>query len=107
MWKSQFARVLIFFFTLLAVANMAVFQMNQKAERKFVLSVLPFGFCLARIVSASRMRVIWTEHPLDVKLAMASSIITAAGVLLLFIVNLMLSHRMVRAYHQSSRDVMS
>ena len=90
--------VLIFLFAVGAVANMAVFQMNRKIKHKFVFSVLLFGFCLARIVSLI-VRIVWAESPLNIPLGLAANILTAAGVLLLFIVNLIFAQRMIRAYH--------
>ncbi|KAK0643677.1 hypothetical protein B0T16DRAFT_494668 [Cercophora newfieldiana] len=81
-----------------AAANMTVFQINRKHNYKFLFSGLLFGFCMARIVALS-MRIVWSAHPRDVNVGIAAQIFTAAGVLLLFITNLIFAQRIIRAYH--------
>lgn len=81
-----------------AVTNMVIFQINRKRGHKFIFSVLLFGFCMARITTLS-LRIAWAVHPLDVNLAIAAGIFVQAGVLLLFIVNLIFAQRIVRSYH--------
>jgi hypothetical protein len=81
-----------------AAANMTVFQINRKHGYKFLFSGLLFGFCMARIVALS-IRIAWSAHPRDVNVGIASQIFTAAGVLLLFITNLVFAQRIIRAYH--------
>ncbi|KAF7561769.1 hypothetical protein G7046_g2379 [Stylonectria norvegica] len=90
--------VLIAFFVGGAVFNMTVFQINRRRSHKFVLSGLLFGFCMARI-TANVLRIVWAERPTNVRVAIAASIFTNAGVLLLFIVNLIFAQRILRAYH--------
>jgi hypothetical protein len=62
------------------------------------MSVLLFGFCMARI-AALVMRIVWASRLTNVRIAIAANIFTAAGVVLLFIVNLIFAQRLVRAYH--------
>ncbi|KAK0620265.1 hypothetical protein B0T14DRAFT_480985, partial [Immersiella caudata] len=81
-----------------AAANMTVFQVNRKHGYKFLFSGLLFGFCMARIVALS-MRIAWATHPRDVNVGIAAQIFTAAGVLLLFITNLVFAQRIIRAFH--------
>ncbi|KAK0672696.1 hypothetical protein QBC41DRAFT_299352 [Cercophora samala] len=81
-----------------AATNMTIFQRNRRRSYKFFFSVLLFGFCMARIVALS-MRIVWASKPRDVNVAIASQIFTAAGVLILFITNLIFAQRIIRAYH--------
>ncbi len=79
---------------------MTIFQINRRREHKFVFSGLLFGFSMARI-AALTMRIVWASRPTNVSVLIAASVFTAAGVLLLFIVNLIFAQRIVRAYHPS------
>lgn len=62
------------------------------------MSGMMFGFCMARI-SASVLRIVWATRPKNVKIAIAANIFMAAGVLLLFIINLIFTQRIMRATH--------
>ncbi|KAK3938787.1 hypothetical protein QBC46DRAFT_355551 [Diplogelasinospora grovesii] len=90
--------VLLALFAFGAATNMTIFQLNRKHNYKFLFSGLLFGFCMARIVALS-MRIVWSTRPHDLNVAIAAQIFTAAGVLLLFVTNLVFAQRMVRAYH--------
>ncbi|KAJ6444441.1 family c-likeg-protein-coupled receptor protein [Purpureocillium lavendulum] len=90
--------VLLFLFILSAALNMTIFQINRRRGHKFVLSAVVFGFSMARI-SANVMRIVWACYPHNVSVAIAANILTNAGVLLLFIVNLIFAQRLLRAYH--------
>ncbi|KAK3985113.1 hypothetical protein QBC44DRAFT_335661 [Cladorrhinum sp. PSN332] len=85
-------------FVMGAATNMTIFQLNQRKSYKFIFSVLLFGFCMARIVALT-MRIVWATRPRDVNVGIASQIFTAAGVLILFITNLVFAQRIIRAYH--------
>ncbi|KAK5654625.1 hypothetical protein OQA88_6946 [Cercophora sp. LCS_1] len=89
--------VLLALFVGSAVLHMAIFQINMRRSHKFIFSVLLFGFSMARITALS-MRMAWASHPTNVNVAIAAGVMTAAGVLLLFLVNLMFAQRVVRAY---------
>ncbi|TPX06959.1 uncharacterized protein E0L32_011104 [Thyridium curvatum] len=90
--------VLLALFVCSAAVNMTIFQVNRRRDHKFVFSALLFGFSMARIVTLV-MRIVWACRPANVRVAIAASIFVAAGVLLLFIVNLVFAQRVVRAYH--------
>lgn len=81
-----------------AVLNMVIFQRNRRRGHKFVLSALLFGFSMARIV-ANVMRIVWAAKPKDAQIAIAAGVFTNAGVIILFIINLILVQRVLRAYH--------
>jgi hypothetical protein len=80
-----------------AALNMTIFQLNNRRGHKFILSALFFGFSMARI-SANVMRIVWANYPRNAKIAIAANILTNAGVLLLFVANLILSQRILRAH---------
>lgn len=81
-----------------AVLNMTILQLNLRRGHKFVLSGLVFGFSMARI-TANIMRIVWANYPTNASIAIAASVLTNAGVVLLFVVNLILVQRVLRAYH--------
>lgn len=90
--------VFIAIFICLAATHMTILQVNRKRGHKFILSGLLFGFCMTRIV-ASTMRIVWSTRPKNIRIAIAAQVFVAAGVLLLFIVNLIFAQRIVRASH--------
>lgn len=77
---------------------MTIFQINKRRSHKFVFSALLFGFSMARI-TALVMRIVWANYPRNANIALAANIFVAAGVLLLFLVNLIFAQRIVRSYH--------
>jgi hypothetical protein len=81
-----------------AALNMTIFQVNRRKGHKFVLSAVCFGFCMARI-NANILRIVWAVYPDNTRLAIAASIFANAGVLLLYVVNLIFLQRLVRAHH--------
>ncbi|KAK1834311.1 hypothetical protein QBC39DRAFT_398082 [Podospora conica] len=81
-----------------AILNMAIYQINRRHGYKFFFSGLLFGFCMARILALT-MRIVWAAYPTNISVAIASQIFTAAGVLLLFVTNLIFTQRILRAYH--------
>lgn len=81
-----------------AITNMTIFQINRRRDHKFIFSVLLFGFCMARILTLC-LRIGWASRPRKVNLAIAASIFVQAGVLLLFVINLVFAQRIVRSYH--------
>jgi hypothetical protein len=63
-----------------------------------MMSGLLFGFCMARIATCT-MRLVWSTHLTNVSVAIAAQILVAAGVIILFIVNLIFTQRIIRATH--------
>lgn len=90
--------VFLVLFISMAATHMTIFQLNRRRDHKFLFSVLLFGFCMARVVALST-RMAWATHPASISIAIAAGIFTQAGVLLLFVVNLLFSQRILRAYH--------
>ena len=90
--------VLLFLFMLSAAMHMIVFRVNLRRDHKFIFSAIMFGFSMARI-SACVMRIVWANRQDNVNIAIASNVLTNAGVILLFIVNILFAKRIVRGYH--------
>lgn len=90
--------VLIAIFLTGAVLNMTLWKRNGKKGHNFLLSAVVFYFCFARIV-ASILRIAWATRPDNIRISIAASILFNAGVLILFVVNLIFLQRLVRAYH--------
>ncbi|KPM39791.1 hypothetical protein AK830_g6785 [Neonectria ditissima] len=90
--------VLLGFFVCGAILNMTIFQLNKRRSHKFVLSGLLFGFCMARI-TANVLRIVWASNPSNARIAIAAQVFVNAGVVLLFVVNLIFAQRILRAYH--------
>lgn len=84
-----------------AVAHMTIFQLNMRRGHKFIMSGMMFGFCMARIVTCI-MRIVWATRPRNVSIAIAAQVFVAAGVVLIFIINLIFAQRIIRAAHPNS-----
>jgi hypothetical protein len=77
---------------------MTILQVNLHRGKKFIMSGLLFGFCMARITTMT-MRLVWCTYATNIHIAIAAQIFVAAGVILLFIINLIFAQRIVRASH--------
>ena len=60
-----------------------------------------FGFCMSRLVTMI-LRIVWATRPTNIRLGIAANVFVYAGVLLLFVVNLIFAQRIVRAWHPNS-----
>lgn len=88
--------VLLLFYIGGAVSNMTIFQRNRRRQHKFVPSALLFGFCMARILTCC-LRIGSAMKPQNISLAIAASIFVNAGILIVYIVNLIFAQRILRA----------
>jgi hypothetical protein len=79
-----------------AAANMTILQRNRRRAHKFLLSGLLFGFCMARCVACA-LRIAWATRARHAPLAIAAQVFVSAGVVLLFVANLIFAQRVVRA----------
>lgn len=93
--------VFLVLFLLAAAAHMTILQLNLRKGHKFLISGLCFGFCMARSV-AQILRIAFSCHPHNIRLAIAANVFVQAGVVLLFVVNLIFAQRIVRAAHPHS-----
>ncbi|KAI4267536.1 MAG: hypothetical protein L6R38_008217 [Xanthoria sp. 2 TBL-2021] len=93
--------IFLFLFICAAVAHMTIFQLNMRRGHKFIMSGMTFGFCMARITTCI-MRIVWATRPRNIHIAIAAQIFVAAGVVLLFVINLIFAQRIIRAAHPNS-----
>jgi hypothetical protein len=78
-----------------AAANMTILQTNQTRSHKFLISGPIFGFCMARTTTCT-LRIVWAAYPHNVRIAMAAQILNNAGILIVYIVNLIFAQRVLR-----------
>lgn len=81
-----------------ALANIFIFVRNNKRGHKFLFNGLCVGFCMARVVTTS-LRLAWMYNLDNRGLAIAATIFVAAGVLILFVINLLFAQRILRGLH--------
>ncbi|MCJ1485089.1 hypothetical protein MMC06_005262 [Schaereria dolodes] len=65
------------------------------------MSGIQFGFCMARTTTCV-LRIVWATRPTSIPIAIAAQVFVAAGVVLLFIINIIFAQRIVRASHPRS-----
>ncbi|KAK3903599.1 hypothetical protein C8A05DRAFT_14459, partial [Staphylotrichum tortipilum] len=91
--------VLLSLFFLAGATHLLLFRRHlARAGQRFIFSLLLMGFCITRIAALS-LRIVWARNQTNANIALAATVFTAAGVLLLFIVNLILTVRVVRGMH--------
>jgi len=74
---------------------MTILQTNQERSHKFPISGPIFGFCMARTTTCI-MRIVWAAYPANVQIAMTAQILNNAGILIIYIVNLIFAQRVLR-----------
>lgn len=84
-----------------AVSHMTILQVNLRRGHKFIISGMLFGFCMSRLVTMI-LRIVWATRPTNLKLGIAANVFVYAGVILLFVVNLIFAQRIVRAWHPNT-----
>ncbi|TRX98720.1 hypothetical protein FHL15_000062 [Xylaria flabelliformis] len=89
---------LLALFMVSAAAHALILHTNKRNKVKFFFSGAMFALCLLRSVALS-MRIVWATFPHDANIAISAGILTQAGSVIVFIVNLILAQRIVRAYH--------
>ena len=90
--------VFLVLFLIGAVCHMTILQVNLRRGHKFIISGMIFGFCMARSATMI-LRIVWSQRQTNIRLAIAANVFVAAGVILLFIVNILFTQRIVRAQH--------
>lgn len=90
--------VFIFLYIVFGATNATIFRLNRRKHKKFILSVLLVGFCWARVVTLV-LRIAWATRQHNVRLVIAAQILLNAGILLVYIINLILAQRILRAKH--------
>ncbi|KAH7398428.1 hypothetical protein BKA66DRAFT_521153 [Pyrenochaeta sp. MPI-SDFR-AT-0127] len=92
--------VFLFFFLVGGIVHMKIFKGNRARGHKFLPNLFIFVFCMSRIIT-SVLRIASTCLPNNVRLAIAAQIFVSAGVLILFVINLIFVTRLVRSTHPS------
>jgi hypothetical protein len=82
----------------LAATNITIFRLNRRRNHKFIISGLLGGFCNVRTITCS-LRIAWAFNINNVSLVIAAEILFYAGVLLLYVVNVVFAQRILRARH--------
>ena len=90
--------VFLVLFFLAALTNIFIFLRNKRRGHKFLFNAFCIGFCMARVVTTS-LRLGWMYNLDNRGLAIAATIFVAAGVLILFIINLLFAQRILRGLH--------
>ncbi|EUC39492.1 hypothetical protein COCMIDRAFT_41962 [Bipolaris oryzae ATCC 44560] len=90
--------VFLFLYIIGAATHMTIFQYNKRRGHKFLFNGALFGFCMTRITTCT-IRIASISLPANIHLAIAAQIFVAAGILLIFVINLLWSQRILRAYH--------
>jgi hypothetical protein len=75
-----------------------IFLHNRKTKRPFRLQIFLIYVCFFRIVTLS-LRMAWATHNTDVGVVIAAQVFVTAGVILLFVLDLLLALRLLRAMH--------
>ncbi|KAI0134885.1 hypothetical protein F4814DRAFT_3095 [Daldinia grandis] len=88
--------VFIALYMVFAATNMTIFQINNRRAHKFIPSAALFGFCMARIVTLT-LRIAWANRQTNVRLAIAANIFVNAGILIVYVINLIFAQRILRA----------
>jgi len=81
-----------------ALAHITILRTNRGRSQKFIMSGMLFGFSVSRIISCV-LRIAWSVHPTNIRLALAAQVFVAAGVVLLFLINMIFTSRLLRASH--------
>ncbi|KAI0437062.1 hypothetical protein F4803DRAFT_566348 [Xylaria telfairii] len=92
--------VLLVLYLGFAAINMTILQVNLRRQHKFIISGAMFGFSMSRIVTFG-LRIAWALHPHNVRLAIAANVFVNAGVLVIYVVNLIFAQRILRAKQPS------
>ncbi|KAI1775796.1 hypothetical protein F4818DRAFT_414971 [Hypoxylon cercidicola] len=88
--------VFLALFVAFAATNMTIFQVNNRRGHKFIPSAALFGFCMARITTLV-LRIAWATHQTNIRLSIAANIFVNAGILVVYILNLIFAQRILRA----------
>ena len=89
--------VILAIFVVAAIINLTIWWRNFRRSHHFFLSFFLAFFCGARIL-ACLLRIAWASHPEDVKTIIAAQVFLSAGVVMLFLMNMIFAQRLLRAY---------
>ncbi|KAL5115658.1 hypothetical protein ACEQ8H_006457 [Pleosporales sp. CAS-2024a] len=92
--------VFMVLFMIGAAIHMKIFRCNLATERKFSPTLFIFFFCMERVVTFI-LRLVSISRPDNIGVSLAAQIFVTAGVLILFVINIVFAMRLVRATHRS------
>ncbi|CAD6445519.1 22cade39-10bb-4fd0-bdd9-eceb98af57d5 [Sclerotinia trifoliorum] len=90
--------IFMLLFLLAAIIHMTLLQINFRRGQKFLMSGMAFGFSFSRVITCI-LRIVWASYPTNIKIALAAQVFVAAGTILLFLINIIFTSRLLRAYH--------
>jgi hypothetical protein len=90
--------IFLILFLCSALAHITILRTNRRRSQKFIMSGMLFGFSVSRVIS-SALRIAWSVHRSNMRLALAAQVFVAAGVVLLFLINMIFTSRLLRASH--------
>lgn len=79
-----------------AFVNNKIFHQNRKRHHKFLPTLFIFGFCMAR-VGTLVLRIAWATREHNVRLGIAAGVFVNAGILIIYVLNLIFAQRILRA----------
>src|SRR5438309_2287112 len=88
--------VLLALYLIVTIVQVVILRRNRKNERRFKLSVLLIYLGFFRTITLS-LRMAWATNLSNFRLAIAAQVFVTAGVLLLFVLNLVFVLRILRA----------
>ncbi|KAK3112616.1 hypothetical protein LTR53_010924 [Teratosphaeriaceae sp. CCFEE 6253] len=88
--------VFLLLYLLGAIVNLTTFRIDLKHDRRFLISWALGGFCASRVLTCI-LRIAWATKPESVRIAIAATVFTNAGVIVVYIVNFILTLRILRA----------
>ncbi|CAM1508716.1 Fc.00g055640.m01.CDS01 [Cosmosporella sp. VM-42] len=92
--------VILAIFVVAAIINLTIWWRNVCRSHQFFLSFFLAFFCGARIL-ACLLRIAWASHPEDAKTIIAAQVFLSAGVVMLFLMNMVFAQRLLRAFQPS------
>lgn len=79
-----------------AFINNKLFHQNRRRHYKFLPTLFIFGFCMAR-VGTLVLRIAWATREHNVRLGIAAGVFANAGILIIYVLNLIFAQRILRA----------
>ncbi|KAF3014463.1 hypothetical protein E8E14_009472 [Neopestalotiopsis sp. 37M] len=88
--------VFLVFYLSGAILHLRIFIQNRRRSHKFLITWMLFVFCVIRLVTCS-MRIAWASNPTNSKIAIAAQVFNNAGILIIYIVNMIFAQRILRS----------
>jgi hypothetical protein len=92
--------VFILLYAVGAAGNLIIFRRNWSRGHRFIISAFLAMFCVSRIVT-NIMRIVWATRQRNASIAIAAQILVSAGILIVYLVNLVFASRLLEASRPS------